>query len=644
VAEEFTGVCLRVNLTTGQLTTETYSSILMRRYLGGWGLIGYHLLREVPPQCDPLGPENKLIVTSGIMTGQPLAGGGRHMIGGKSPLTGGFGAGECGGFFGAELKRAGFTSIVFEGISPTPVYLWVHDGQAELRPAEHLWGHEALETEQQIRDELGDRLVRVAQIGPAGERLARIANIIHDLNRAVGRTGMGALMGSKRLKAIAVRGKQRPSTADPERISELGKWFRDHYKETGSAVFSTLATLRMVRNNNNFGGLPTRNFQEGVFEGFEKLSAEHQLETVTVGRDTCFGCPIRCKWVVKIEDDKYPVRPEYGGPEYETTGSFGSLCGIDNNYVTCHANELCNAYGLDTIGMGSVIAVAMECYERGLLTREQTDGLELVFGNADAVIELIHRTARREGLGHVLAEGSARLAEWIGQGAERYTVTIKKQDLAMHDPRIKYGHGLGIAVSPTGADHMHSLHDNAYQTVGGLAEIEPLGVIEPLPFDDLSPAKVRMVRQVIIWRTLDNLTGICMFHSWTVQQKVDLINAVTGWSTSALELWQASERAYNMARAFNTLAGLSAADDRLPERVMEPLPEGAVAGKVIPREVFAEALVKLYAMMGWDPVTAAPTRIKLEELDIPWVADLLEGKKAQDVMRERPEGEGDAFG
>ncbi|MHB9033937.1 MAG: aldehyde ferredoxin oxidoreductase family protein [Anaerolineae bacterium] len=644
MATKFTGKLLRVNLTTGSLTTETYDPVTMRRYLGGWGLIAYHLLKEVPAGTDPLGPDNKLIITTGVMTGQPLAGGGRHMIGARSPLTGGFGAGECGGFFGAELKRAGWDTVIIEGISPTPVYLWIKDDQAELRPADHLWGRETLDVQEAIRQELDDKWIRVAQIGPAGERLARIANIIHDLNRAVGRTGMGAVMGSKRLRAVAVRGSQRPQTADPDRISEMGKWFRDHYKETGSAVFSTLATMRMVRNNNNYGGLPTRNFSEGVFEGFEKLSAENQLKTVTVGRDTCFGCPIRCKWIVEINDPQYPTRREYGGPEYETTGAFGSLCGIDDNHITCHANQLCNANGMDTIGLGSAIAVAIECYQRGILSKEQTGGLELRFGDGDTVIKLVKLAARREGFGDILAEGSRRLAEWIGGDAPHYTINVKGQDLAMHDPRVKYGHGLGVAISPTGADHMHSLHDNGYQTVGGIADIEALGIIEPLPFDDLSSAKARLVRHVMIWRVLDNLTGICMFHSWTVQQKVDLINAVTGWNTSALELWQTAERAYNMARAFNAREGFGPQDDRLPERIMQPLPAGPVANKAIPPEQFEQAKLELYAMMGWDQKTAAPTRVKLEELDIPWVADLLEGCEALEQTRVRREGEGDALG
>ena len=618
------GKALRVNLSSGSIATETLGETFLRRYVGGWGFIAYYLLKELAPGVDPLGPDNKLIFATGPVTGQPIAGGGRHMIGGKSPLTGGFAASEAGGFFGAELKRAGWDAIIFEGVAESPVYLWVKDDHVELRPADHLWGLETYDAQERIRDELADRRIRVSQCGPAGEKLVRVANVIHDANRAAGRTGLGALMGSKKLRAVAVRGSQRPPVADPDRLGELARWFRDHYKETGSAIFSTLGTMRMVRNNNRAGGLPTRNFQQGVFEGFEGISFETQSETITVDRATCFGCPVRCKWVVEVDDEEYPVESKYGGPEYETAGAMGSLCGIDDIRAVAYANQLCNANGLDTIGTGATIAFAMECTQRGLISSKDTDGIDLRFGNAGALIEMIERIARREGFGDVLAEGSRRAAEQIGGDAIRYALQIKGQEVAMHDPRVKYGHGLGIAVSPTGADHMHSLHDSNYQTDGGIADLKPLGVLEPLPFDDISTAKVRMVRQAMVWRQTYNLTGICYFHAWTPRQMSEIVAAATGWNTSVMELWLAGERAYDMARAFNAREGFGPEDDRLPPRLMEKLPEGPVAGKVYTEEQFRGSVAKFYELMGWDPRTAAPTRAKLEDLDVGWVADLLE--------------------
>jgi aldehyde:ferredoxin oxidoreductase len=618
------GKLLRVNLTTGKTTTETLDELFLRRYVGGWGFIGYYLLKELAPGIDPLGPENKLIYATGPITGQPMAGGGRHMIGGKSPLTGGFAASEAGGFFGAELKRAGWDAVIVEGAAQTPVYLWIHDDQVELRSAEHLWGLETADVEERLREELGERRLRVSQCGPAGERLARIANVMHDATRAAGRTGLGAVMGAKKLKAVVVRGSQRPPVADPEALDALAKWFRDNYHQTGSAVFSTLATMRMVRVNQGVGGLPTRNFQHGVFEGFENLTAERALETITVGRDTCYGCPIRCKWVSEVKSDTYPVDRKYGGPEYETAGSMGSLCGIDDLEIVAYANQVCNANGLDTIGAGVTIAFAMECFERGLLTTEDTGGLDLRFGNAEALVEMLHRIVRRQGLGDLLAEGSLRAAHKIGRGAERYAIQIKGQEVAMHDPRVKYGHGLGIGVSPTGADHMHSVHDSAYTSKGGIADLESFGIIEPLPFDDLSTDKARMVRYGMMLRVLDNLTGMCMFHMWTPRQKADIIRAATGWPTDVADLWLAAERAYDMARAFNAREGFRPEDDMLPPRLLEPLPEGPAEGKAPTEEQYRAALADLYGLMGWDADTGAPTRAKLADLGIAWVADLLE--------------------
>ncbi len=618
------GKALRVDLTRGTVRAEDLDPAFLRRYVGGWGFIAHTLLREVPAGADPLGPENVLIFATGPVTGQPLAGGGRHMVGAKSPLTGGFGASEAGGYFGAELKRAGWDMVIITGASPAPVYLAIRDGEATLHPAEHLWGLETLDCERRLHEELGDRRVRVAQCGIAGENLALVANVIHDATRAAGRTGLGAVMGSKRLKAVAVRGTQAPPAADPEAARALGRWFRDHYQETGSAVFSTLGTMRMVRAHQEAGGLPTRNFQEGQFEAFEGLTAEAQMETITVGRETCYGCPIRCKWVVEVDDPAHPVEREYGGPEYETAGAFGHLCGVGDLRLVARANRLCNAYGLDTIGTGATIAFAMECYERGLIGPEQTDGLELRFGNGEAMLAMVDQIAHRRGFGDLLARGSRRAAEAIGQGALRYAVQIKGQEVALHDPRIKYGHGLGIAVSPTGADHMHSVHDSAYTTEGGVAGLNPLGIIDPLPYDDLTVDKARMVRYAMLWRVTYNLTGICYFHFYSPQQVAELVGAVTGWNTSVMELWLAAERAYDMARAFNAREGFGREDDMLPPRLLEPLPAGPKAGKGATREEFARALADLYRLMGWDADTGAPTRAKLEDLGVGWVADLLE--------------------
>lgn len=618
------GKGLRVNLTKGTITVETLDELWLRRYVGGWGFIAYYLLKELPAGVDPLGPDNLLIYATGPLTGQNVAGGGRHMMGARSPLTGGFSGSECGGFFGAELKRAGWDLILFEGSSPQPVYLWIEDDHVELRSAEHLWGLETGVVQARIREDHGDKAIRVSQCGPAGERLVRISNVIHDATRAAGRTGLGAVMGSKRLRAVAVRGHQRPTASDPERVRELARWFREHYMETSSAAYATGGTPRLVRVNQQLGGLPTRNFQEGVFEGWESLAVESMEKKIIVGRDTCYGCPIRCKWVAKVDNERFTVDPGYGGPEYETVGAFGSVCGCDDIEAVAMANQLCNANGLDTIGTGMTIAFAMECYERGLIGPEQTGGLELRFGNVDAMLTLVQQIAAREGFGNLLAEGSRRAAEAIGGNALDYAIQIKGQELAMHDPRVKYGHGIGISVSPTGADHMNSVHDNGFQTEGGIYDLKPLGVLEPLPYDDLSTKKMEMLRRAIVWRDQYNITGICMFQAWTPQQIAELVTAVTGWNTSVMEIWLAAERATDMARAFNTREGFGPEDDLIHPRLTQPLPAGPVAGKTFSMDEFKTALTTYYSLMGWDPETAAPTRAKLEELGVGWVADLIE--------------------
>jgi aldehyde:ferredoxin oxidoreductase len=306
-------------------------------------------------------------------------------------LTGGFAGSEAGGYFGAELKRAGWDLIIFEGVSPTPVYLAIKDDQVELRSAEHVWGLETAAAERVIRQEMGERRARVSQCGPAGENLVLISNVMHDATRAAGRTGVGAVMGSKKLRGVAVRGSNRPPVADTAKLDEMARWFRDNYRDTSAAAMAQMGTMRMVRVTQTVGGLPTRNFREGQFEGFEKLSFEAMSDTMLIGRDTCFGCPVRCKFVVEVDDDKYKVDRVYGGPEYETTGSLGSACGIDDLKAVAYGNQLCNANGLDTIGTGMTIAFAMECFERGLIGPKDTNGLDLRFGNAEAMVETIRR-------------------------------------------------------------------------------------------------------------------------------------------------------------------------------------------------------------------------------------------------------------
>ncbi len=614
---------LRVNLSDGTITVESPGESFFRTYFGGWGLIAHYLLKELKPGTDPLGPDNLLIFAAGLATGAPTGGSGRSAVGGKSPLTGGFGEADVGGYWGVELKRAGWDAIIITGQADHPVYLWIDDDHVELRDATHLWGKPTLDVEQSLRDELGSKRIRVAQCGPAGEKLVRYACVIHDVTRAAGRTGLGAVMGSKKLKAIAVRGSGKQTFADEAKIKAAGAWLRENLGKMWTASLQAHGTNGGLIYLSAIGGLPTRNFRQGSFEGAQKITGETVTQTILVRRDTCYMCPVTCKRVVRVEG-RYTVDPAYGGPEYETTAAFGSLCGVDDLEAIAYAGQLCNAYGLDTISTGVTIAWAMECFERGLLTTEDTGGLELRFGNADAVVALVEQIARREGFGDLLAEGSLRAARTIGRGTEKYAMQVKGQEVPMHEPRVKFALDLGYATSPTGADHVHNIHDTEYaRSVEGL---KPLGILQPLPPNDLGPDKVRMAKYVIDWQVFHNCVGICIFIPYPPALMRDIVEGVTGWQSSIFELMKVGERALAMARAFNAREGFTAADDVPPWRFSTPFEDGPVAGVAVPEEALRDALALYYDMRGWDRESGAPTAAKLHELGIGWVAETLSGE------------------
>lgn len=615
----YNGNILRVNLSKDKVSTESPDEVFYRRYMGGEGFVAYYLLKELETGIDPLGPENKLIFAAGPVTGAPIPGSGRNSIGAKSPLTGGFGESEVGGHWGAELKHAGFDAVIIEGKSDSPVYLWIHDGEAEIRDASHIWGKETGDAQRIIRKELNDRLVRVALIGPGGERLVRYACVIVDLKDAAGRTGMGAVMGSKNLKAVAVRGHGRTEVSDGKALTELSRWlsqrlegFWAHEYGTGSNLDAGVAS----------GNLPIRNFRDGDFPNANALSAETIKETVRIGMEGCYACSVRCKKIVKI-DEPFTVDPIYGGPEYETLAALGSNCGVDDLKAVCKANELCNRYSIDTISAGVSIAFAMECYENGLLTDEDTGGLKLNFGNAEAMLKMVEMICKREGLGDLLAEGVKRASEKIGKESEKFAVHVKGQEVPMHEPRFKRSLGIGYAVSPTGADHMHNLHDTILTVRGQqLDNLAALGILEPIPLEDLGPRKVRALIYFVDWRVLDNCLLLCDFLPWNYIQKTDIVRAVTGWNTTAWELMKIGERATTMARIFNIREGFKKQDDWLPERFFHPKTSGALSKTAIDPEKLRNAIDTYYKMMGWDE-NGVPTREKLEELDIGWAASSL---------------------
>ena len=619
------GKILRVNLSTGAISVDEHDETWYRRYLGGAAMSAYYLLKELEPGIDPLGPQNKLIIAPGVITGVPVSGNARNSVGAKSPMSGGLGKSEVGGHFQAELKHAGYDGIVVEGRADEPVYLWIRDGVAELRDAGHLWGKPVLETEEALRAETGEKFCRVATIGPAGEKMVRFACLMQDLKDSAGRGGMGAVMGSKKLKAIAVRGKIPPRYYDPDRIKALGKMMHEAVPERARS-FHEYGTGPAMVAYNLAGNTPVRNFQDGYMENVDAITAVAIKDTIRIGMEACFACSVRCKKVVKV-DEPWVANPKYGGPEYETLAAFGNSCGIDNLKALARAHHLCHHYGLDTISTGVTIAFAMECYERGYIGKADTDGLELTWGNAEAMLQLLEMIGERRGIGDLLAEGTKRAAQQIGKGAEEIAITTKGVEVAMHEPRLKHGLGLGYAVQNHGGDHGTGLHDTFWEKEGPTLEVEgkPLGIYEAIPANELSTRKVHLFAQLHKWRTLQDSVSYCYFVPWRYNEVVELVNATTGWNTSVEELLLVGERAITMGRAFNVREGFTPADDSLPKRFFSPPRTGALAEKkqAMDPARFEEAKRTYYYLMGWDPETGVPTRITLERLGVGWVADEL---------------------
>ncbi len=623
------GKLLRVDLGTGALRFETLDEAIYRRYPGGKALAGYILLHELLPHTDPLAPENVLVMAAGLLTGAPVTTTTRFVVSARSPLTLGYGESEAGGFWGAELKMAGLEALVITGRAPEPVYLWIEDGRAELRPARHLWGRPPVDVQAQIRAELEDDKIRVLQIGLGGENQVRYAAITNELRHFNGRTGMGAVMGSKNLKAVAVRGHQRYQTLahDAEALMALGRKLAQEAQSSPQAQdLQKRGTIGLVEGFQAAGILPTRNFRQGAFEQAEALKWEAYEKQLFIAKRSCYACTVRCKREVAFDGQPSP----YGGPEYEAVGAFGSDCGISDLVTVGRANELCNHYTLDAISTGATIAFAMECFEHGLLSLADTDGLELRFGNAAALLPTIEKIARREGLGQLLAEGSRRAAEAIGGEAPCLAMHVKGQELPMHEPRGKYNVGIGYAVSEIGADHLVVAHDPSLSNPESITfkKARSLGITQALPVRSLGDEKMQHFYILERWVSAGKTLGLCFFgpapRSFIHPDDVlAVVRAATGWELTMDEALAIGERGTNLARVFNAREGFTRADDSLPERLFQPLEGGALTGQVYPRAEFEQALTALYTLKGWDPQTGRPLRPRLEALDLGWAADLL---------------------
>jgi len=632
----YTGKILRVDLSNGGLTIETPADDFYRLYMGGSALNLYYLLKEMPAGIDPLGPDNILVLGLSVVTGAPVSGLSRMTATAKSPLTGAIGDSQCGGFWPAKLKFAGFDAIIITGKSSRPVYLWIDDGKAELKDAGHLWGKTTGEAQALIRSELGDqKKIEILQIGPAGEKLVRYAALINMCNRANGRTGMGAVMGSKNLKAVAVRGSQKPAIADPEALKAVVKWGAREFPEATVAGLGKYGTAATVAVQQEMGGLPSYNFNSGVFDGWHAIDGQTMYndfllgardnKQTTKGRDTCYGCMVRCKRVVEIKDDPFPVDPLYGGPEYETVCTFGSYCGVDDLAAVCKANEICNRYGVDTITCGATIAWAMEAFEAGSLTTEHTGGMQIRFGDAETMVRLTQMIARREGFGDILAEGSAKAAQKLGLGTD-LLITSKHQETPAHMPQLKKGLALIYAVNPFGSDHMSCDHDFTYtpDTYDAFKDrYGAIGLASPVSAESLESAKVEFVRKTQYLYAMMDSVNMCQFvwgASWQLygpQHMCEMIQAVTGWDVSIQELMSLGERRTNMMRVFNAREGFNRSQDTLPKKFfINALKGGPSQGLKIDRQEFETALNAYYAQCGWDAETGNPTSETLKRLKL----------------------------
>lgn len=622
----YAGRILRINLTNKKITIEQPGDKFYRTYVGGKGFIGYYLLNEVQENVDPLGEKNKLIFATGVMTGLPIVGMPRYVVGAKSPLTDGFGQSEAGGFWGPELKKAGYDAIIIEGKSETPVYISIKDDLIEIKNASHLWGKETGEVQDIIIKELGDKTIRVAQIGPAGEKLVKYACITNNLKHYNGRNGLGTVMGSKKLRAIAVKGTKKINFYDNDRIKEIGKrYLSDYMDKPLSRGLYDYGTAGGVATLNAMGFLPTDNYQLGEFKNAEEITGQKLAETILSKREGCYACAIRCKRIVDVDEDGLRIDPKFGGPEYETIAGFGSLCHIGDLKTISKANEMCNRFGIDTISTSVSIAFAMECYEKGLLKDLDINGLDIKFGDADIIFKLIEMIASREGIGDLLAEGSFRASKIIGKGSDSLLMTAKKQEFALHDPRTRAGLAIAYATAGNATDHMHMIHDTMIDKPGEIMdELSALGLLEPVAIKDISWKKVRAVKNITEWTSFINMAGICILAvaprgTLSINEVVELYRAATGWNTSLFEIMRAGERGINLARMFNLRNGLNIDDDSLSKKSFTVIENEIAPKHKLEEESLNKGVSLLFEMRGWND--GIPTKGKLYDLNLDWLVE-----------------------
>ncbi len=619
----FIGKILKVDLTLGKVHEETLHESFYKTWLGGYGLGARIVYDEITPKTDPLGPKNIIGFTTGILTGAFTALGSSFTAVGKSPLTGTWGDSRAGGYFGAELKSAGFDAVFCYGRASKPVYLWINEENAEIKDASSIWGKDTYKTEDILREEHGDKRIQFASIGPAGEKLSLMSCMITDKGRAAGRSGLGALMGSKNLKAVAVRGTKQIPVFNHKKVMELRRKFieltkteREFYYEYFTKYGTSGATAMLALS----GDAPCKNWRGAAtldFPNAERISDENVIKYLT-RRYACHGCAMPCGGYIKVETGSYAV--EAMKPEYETLASFGTLCLNDNIESIMFVNDICSRYGLDTISTGSTVAFAIECYENGLITREDTRGVELKWGNADSIVKLTESIAKREGFGDVLADGVAIAAKKIGKGSEKYMAHVAGQEIPMHDPKLMPTYGSGYVIDATPARH----------TQGFEIYLDTLPGVKMPPFSEDKydyHGKGAAIAYMSYYTHMVNSLGVCLFPSSLVTiegipNHADFVNAVTGWKMSMQELLVCGERIACMRQTFNVREGFTPADFKIVGRAAgkPTFVEGPLKGITVDFNNWAK---EYFDYAEWNYETGKPSERKLVQLGLQDVAEHL---------------------
>lgn len=605
---------LIVDLTSGDTREQAIDSTFVRDYIGGSALAARLLWDSLDPSRDPLDPASPLLWMTGPLTGTGGPTNGRSSICARSPQTRLWGESNIGGFVGSELRYAGYAGLVITGRANAPVYLWIHNGRTELRDAAHLWGKtDTTQTQRILKAQVGEPMARVACIGLAGENRVPYAAILSDHGRLAGRTGMGAVMGSKNLKAIAVRGTCKLAferDADYRRLRvEANKALRE---ENMTAVYHETGTAGGADYLEMLGDMPQKYWTQAAFEGVERISGGTMAQTILTGKAACQGCVISCGRVVTINEGPYATGGAAKGPEYETVASFGSQLLVDDLQAIVALGNRCDAVGIDTISAGNTIALAYLLFDRGFITTKDTGGLELCWGDAKPCFELIEQIARREGFGALVAQGSQALAAHFH--AQELAVHVNNLEVPMHDPRAMTGSALVYVTSPRGACHNQS----DYFTIEMGGSMDRLGIPMTDRLED--GGKAAYVARHQDWRTVCNSLVMCTFATVNLDTTVDLLSAATGHDWTLEEMMLAGERAWNLKRAFNIRLGLTRATEKLPRLLLEPLPDGGQAGHVPDMELM---LQEYYAARGWDEATGRPTQQKLESLGLGFASSTL---------------------